>query len=400
MPSASLALLQRRAGFRALVLGEVVSMIGDWFSYVAVSVVVLATDSALIGVAMVLVAHTLPRVIAAPFAGAFADRMDTRTILISMSSLRGAFATAMLAALWAHAVWAMQLLLVGRMALGAFVDAATVAAMPTIVDRSELPLANTIRGVLWSVVFTLAVAAGGLATAAVGANFALLIDALTFFAAALLFRGVRALQALPVANATVAGDWREFMRRHPQALRITLSKLPVAIANGGAWVALHALTENWAHAAFGIGVLHACRAIGTSLGPLLWRRASMLDRHRGVSCSILAALLGTMVFVVSTAPLTLAFASILWGLGVGANWVCTTTRIQLAVPTSILGRISAIDIIAQTVGQCVGGLVCALLASSFPLEIAATASIGLALVSIATIEGLQMRRPQCAHACA
>jgi MFS family permease len=373
-------------------------MIGDWFSYVAVSVVVLGSDTALVGVALVLVAHTIPRVVAAPFAGVLADRIDLRTILIWMSLLRGCFAMAMLASLTLGSIAALQLLLVGRMAFGSFVDAATMAAIPRLVERIELPLANTIRGVLWSVVFALAVAVGGLATATLGPELALLIDALTFLVSAFIFRGLASLPAARTVKSTAAGNWQAFMQTHPNALRIALSKLPVAIANGAAWVALHAVTESWTHAAFGVGILHACRAIGTGLGPVLWRRSPGLDGHRGVVFSITATFIGTALFVTNTAPIALAIAAVVWGLGVGANWVATTTRIQMAVPEAILGRIGAIDIAAQTVGQCFGGVVCAVLASRLGVANAACVSLALAVASLCAIEGLQhARRRLCAR---
>ncbi len=385
-------LLRARPSFRALLIGDAISMVGDWFSYVAVSVVVLGSDAGLLGVALILVAHTLPRVVAAPFAGSLADRIHPRTILISMSVVRGLVVVAMLACYNVDAIAAMQILLFGRMAIGAFVDAAATVAMPRILRHSELPIANRMRGVLWSVVFAVSVATGGVVTEAFGPSLALSIDALTFFGAAFVFRGVRTQRDGFDAIPNTAKNWRDFLWQHPEALRVALAKLPVAIANGTAWIALHAITESWQHAAFGVGVLHACRAIGTAIGPMLWHHLPNSAGYRGIAYSIAATFVGTSLFVLASAPLALAATSLLWGIGVGSNWVAAATRLQIIVPPSLLGRVTAIDVIAQTAGQCVGGLVCASLANALGITGAASVSLAIAAASVVAIELLHHNR--------
>ena len=73
----SLRLLLRRRSYRALWLADLASLIGDWFSVVAVSVVAgAAAGSAAAGalaLATVLATHLLPQALFAPVAGVLAD---------------------------------------------------------------------------------------------------------------------------------------------------------------------------------------------------------------------------------------------------------------------------------------------------------------------------------------
>jgi MFS family permease len=179
----------RHRGLRRLWLGELVSMLGDWLTYVAVGV--LAVDGGgPLAVLGVLLAHTLPRVLLAPWAGRLADRHDRRTVLCLGSAARGVAVLGMAIAAASEAPGAMAVLLVLRMALGGIVDAASGAAVPRLVPLGELPRVHALFGATWSVVFAAGVAAGGLLTAGLGPVAALAIDAGTFFAAAVIFAGL------------------------------------------------------------------------------------------------------------------------------------------------------------------------------------------------------------------
>ena len=371
----------RHGPFGRLWLGDAVSMFGDWFTYVAVGTLALSTGSGLLAVAVVLVAHTLPRALLAPLAGRLADRRDRRAILVVVSLLRAAVVLAMIAAASAGAIAALQALLFVRMALGAFIDPAASAALPQLVRTGQLAPANALLGATYSTIFALGVAAGGVATAWLGPEGALAIDAASFVIAAAIFRGLprlrpgdahvpdqgpRAHSAGPDDAGRDHGDladgWRLAWRERP-ILQAALAKLPVAIASGGAWISLHALAGGLADTALALGAFHAARALGTGLGPLLWARVPALRGSvAGLHAGTAATFIGVGGFALAREPGALLLASALWGLGVGACWVTATTRIQALTPNHLLGRVAAIDLMGHTLGQCLGGLVGALVA--------------------------------------
>jgi MFS family permease len=75
-------LLVRNPDFRRLFLASVVSLAGDWFSFVAVASLVTELTGRAGAPAFVFAATVLPVFVASPVAGALADRFDRRRILV------------------------------------------------------------------------------------------------------------------------------------------------------------------------------------------------------------------------------------------------------------------------------------------------------------------------------
>jgi len=395
--------LARRRDFRRLWLGDAVSLLGDWFTYVAVGMLALDGGGGLTAVALVLVAHTLPRAIFSPLAGRFADRYDRRRIMVVVSLLRAAVVVGMAMAAVADWLLGVQVLLFVRMALGAFIDPAAQASLPQLVPRRLLGRANALLGATWSIVFAVGVGLGGLVTAGVGVVGALAIDALTFgIAAAVLSTlprlrpGDRLLRESELAGAgeseLAAGEgksepaervtggsagelpeidrgrlgdaWR-IIRRRPLVLEATFAKLPVMLASGGAWIFLHGVAKDLGGVALALGALHSARAVGTGLGPLVWARSVRLAEARlGLALGTGLALAAIAFFAMAGSVLSVFVAVGIWGFGTGACWVTSATRIQTLTPSPILGRVSAIDNLSLSLGQCVAGLGGALLADA------------------------------------
>lgn len=363
--------------FRRLWLAQAISLFGDWFTYVAVGTLALSESTGLYGVAAVLVAHTIPRAVLAPFAGRLADRRDRGAILVVGSLLRALVVVAMIVAVGRGDPDPTVLagLVFVRMALSAFTDPAASAALPQLVPPAQLGAANALLGATWSAIFALGVAAGGLVTAFIGPRGALAIDAATFLLAAALFATLPRLRpgerAASDASASLVAP--EFLAawsrawREPALLHAALAKVPVALANGGAWVLLHAVAarQDAGDVAVTLGVLHGVRGVGTGVGPLLWARferlrGTVVGIHLGTAVTLAAVVL----FAVVDIPALLLVASVLWGLGMGATWVTSATRIQLLTPNALLGRLAAIDLMAHTLAQCVGGVLGAVVADA------------------------------------
>jgi predicted MFS family arabinose efflux permease len=373
------ALLRQRS-FRRLWLADAVSMFGDWFTYVAVGTLALSQGTGLVAVAVVLLAHTLPRALLAPLAGRLADRHDRRTLLVAGNLLRALAVLGMLAAAVAGQTIAVQALLFVRMALAAFTEPASGAALPQLVPSARLAPANALLGATWSVLFAVGVAAGGFVTAWLGPASALAIDAATFMLAALLLSGLPPLRPGETHPDSAASDpqshdthhdrgslrdaWA-LARRDPPLWRAAVAKLPVMLANGGAWIVLHALAagQRFGDAALALGVLHGARAVGTGLGPLLWARSARLaGTTTGLHVAAWTTFVAVAAFTLSSSPAVAVLASSLWGVGVGATWVTAATRLQTLAPNRALGRLTAIDLLTHTLGQCLGGLAGAVLA--------------------------------------
>src|SRR5215207_4876724 len=95
------ALLVRNPDFRRLFLSSVVSLAGDWFSFVAVAGLVTELTGRPGAAAFIYAATVLPVFLASPLAGAIADRYDRKRILIFADVIRVPIVLLLcLAALW------------------------------------------------------------------------------------------------------------------------------------------------------------------------------------------------------------------------------------------------------------------------------------------------------------
>ncbi len=379
-------LLRGRPRYRRLWLGNLVSQLGDWIGWVAVSVLALhpehGQDGAALNLALVFLAHNLPVAALAPVAGPVADRLDRRLVLLATTAASAALTLGMAVAATLGGLWLVQLLLLARSAVTAFFTPAERAALPRLVAREELLLAGTVESVTWSVVFAFGMAAGG-ALALLGPVTALVIDAGSFVLAFALLIGLPAMRARPREEAARAGDRRSSLgllralgvalRRlgpRPRLLRAVAAKTPFALAAGAAWLVLNLVAEDVVfqkNAAWGaglaLGLLHAARGVGAGLGPLIATR--LIGRGRGrdrvwnslVSAGLAAALL----FVALPPGPALLGLAVLWGVGAGGNWVLSSEALQRLGPDHLLGRLGALDHLGFVLAQSVSVLGAALL---------------------------------------
>src|SRR3712207_6755088 len=77
-----IALLRRNSAFRRLYAAQLVSFAGDWFATVALLGLALELSGSAAVASLVLVLQTGGFALLAPFAGALADRVDRRKMLI------------------------------------------------------------------------------------------------------------------------------------------------------------------------------------------------------------------------------------------------------------------------------------------------------------------------------
>jgi MFS family permease len=409
-PPTMLSLLRSRPHYRRMIIGNTISQLGDWLSYVAISLLITRAGEGGVAIALVYVAHTLPSALAAPIAGALADRYDRRRLMIS-SYLLNALITTLMCLTAAHGwLWTLQLLLFTRSAISAIGFTARQAATPSVVEPRELYAANALSSLIWSVLFTAGVALGGLLSALLGPTEAIAIDALTFALSALAIWRLPPLPPSAHLSASAPTDahaereregarggiwsaWR-LARRDPQLTAALLAKTPAAALSGAGWLAINALATarapSYLDAAVALGLSHAVRGAGTGIGPIALRRLWPTSANAPTLLAVasLLALLWAPNFELSLAAL------LLWGMGSGYNFVRSTATIQLHAPHSALGRLTAFDFLCLTLTQSIMALLTgALMDSGAPLSVGVYVAALSALAGLSALTRLE-RRPR------
>lgn len=362
----------------------VVSGLGDWFTYVALTTIAASSvdeGSALraVSVGAVALAHAVPRAVLAPVAGWLADRFDRRTVFVVAEVLRGVVVLGMA---WA-AVRGMLVLLHAlhalRMGLGAISDTAGRAALPQWVEPEALPRANQRLGVVWSATFVVGIVAGGAFATTFTPTLALLVDAASFFVAGAIALSLpRATPgAAPRAAGAGARSIVDVLRGDRALARAAFVRAPLAFVHGAAFViSTLGIAQGTAIAgtALGVGLLHGVRAIGNAVGSAVALRAFFR-----VAATPLGALGAAVAVYGRGGPVVLLVAGATWGLGMGANWTFGTTEMQRIADRAWLGRVVATDAFAYTVASALGGVV-AVAAASVDRGVLALALFAVAVV--------------------
>jgi MFS family permease len=380
----TVSLLRRRPAFRDLWIASVVTQLGDWVGWVAVSVFTLHAGGGALDVAFVFAAHHAPGALVSTVAGNVVDRFDRRTVLVVVSVLLAALTVLMTLAAARADLLLLQILLVVRSAVVAFMPPAERAALPRLVAARELLLAGTFDSASWSVIFSVGMAAGGLLTA-LGPVVALGLDAASFVVAALLLLRLPPMPPRSEPGKTSRprhGGLTEalaWLRGRPRAQLAVLAKTPMAFAGGAAWLLLALHVETWVAAGIGFGIVHAARGLGAGTGSVVVNLGGATEaaRRRVWAWAMAVGALGIGALAVFDAPVVVTIAAGLWGVASGANWVLSTEAQQRLAPDAVLGRLSGIDGFGWTLSMCVGAVVVALAAD---LATAGPAALLLALL--------------------
>jgi MFS family permease len=312
-------------------------------------------------VALVQTATSLPPFLLALPAGALADVVDRRRLLLATQGwmLIAAAVLGLLTIAGAVTPWTL-LALTFLLGLGAAMNApAWQAIIPDLVPRSELPAAVALSGVAMNVARAVGPALGGLIVAAAGTGAVFLLNAASFVGVmVVLYRWhpARRQSALPAEHIWEA--MRAGMRyvRHAPALRAVLVRTAVFISCGSALWALLPLVarQEMGLSAMGYGVLLGSIGVGAIVGTALLARL----RQRWVVDLLVAG--ATVVFAAVT--LTVACVrDLVWLctalLAGGMAWTTLlsslTATAQLALPSWVRARTG--DVRAHLHGRARGG---------------------------------------------
>ena len=184
--AAARSLLRRNRDFRRLYLASVISLGGDWFLLVALFGLALELSPSPFAVAFIVAAQDLTYFLASPVTGALADRVDRRILMVVADVARAILVVGFLLVRSPDTLWIAYALLAVFATFSAAFEPASAAALPNLVEKEDLGIANALSGSLWGTMLAVGAAIGGIVTAALGRDVAIAIDALSFVASASL----------------------------------------------------------------------------------------------------------------------------------------------------------------------------------------------------------------------
>jgi MFS family permease/quinol monooxygenase YgiN len=370
----------RVAGYRRLLLGTVVSALGLFLHAVAAAWVMLEMTDSPFMVTLVTASAFLPRLISGIPAGAIADIVDRRTIIVAGNTINAV--TGLLLA-WLQMTGRMTpaLLIALGVALGlgsSVVLPAYQAIVPDLLPRDLVASAMSLQSGFFNVARAIGPALGGVLVAAGYPEAAFALNGVSYLVVALAAMTLRgrfdADDPEPVRRAMATG--LRYIRHTPVFLRVVLVTVLFALTASS----VQPLLPNVARDALGLGadgygILFACFGGGALVGALLHGRVRKALPYRTMIP------LGMLLFSVAGVTFGLLRVPVLNGVAialVGTSWTWTlatmNATVQLSSPRWVRGRAMGIYLLAFTGAYPIG----ALLAGAVAEVIGAAETVALA----------------------
>jgi MFS family permease len=368
------ALLAGNRNYRLLWIGQIVSQLGDWFNSVAIYALLLELTGSATSVALMIIVQFLPMAVIGPVAGVVVDRVNRRRLMIGADILRGMVILVLLVVKRADQVWLVYVVMGATVSLTAFFEPARTAVIPNVTSRAQLLTANALSSATWSAMLAIGAGAGGVVTAMFGRNVAFLVNAISFFASAVVIART-AFNADPPASKRPAGwasltgigDLIEGIRyirsdRHVAALMLVKAGWGIA---GGVLLLMTVMGQRvfpvGGSAAAGIGVLYAARGIGAGIGPIMaraWLGQRPDEMRRAIAPSYVLVALFYLMLSWST-TIGLASVAVVGAHAAGSVlWVFSTVLLQLSVPDRFRGRVFSAELALLMTVSALSSFVC------------------------------------------
>lgn len=341
----------RNRHFAQLYAAQTVSLLGDALTWVGLALLAfeLAGENAAAILGAALTMRVLAFVLLSPLAGALADRMNRKAIMVAADLAR-----VMIIALvpFVSEVWQVYVLIFLLNSFTAFFTPTFQATIPLVTGKDEYPQAIALSGATYEILGVLGPGIAGAVAALLGWQSIFWLDAATFLVSGLLILtlgrrlSVADADALPEDAAVERTTFQDVQEgtlrlwRDPPLRYALVLELVASVA--GAWVLVNTVVQvkgnlgygdvqyGWVMAAFGIGATLAALAVGA------------LEKRFARTTFVLLGALVTSLAVLPANLVALAPLMPLWFVaGAGQNWVNLPTQTLIAdrTPEAAQGRV-------------------------------------------------------------
>jgi predicted MFS family arabinose efflux permease len=299
-------------------------------------------------------------------AGALADIVDRKKLLLLMNLWLAIAAAALAVLSWLHLL-STQVVLVAVFLIGvgfAFESPAWTSIIPEIVSTSELPSAATLGGLQLSISGILGPALGGFLLPFIGASSVFAVNAACFLA--VIFAIFLWKRTVPQSRRGLESFFDSFVRairyvRYAPGIQIVLARNALfalfisAIPALMPVIGLKVLHLN----ASQLGLLFTSQGVGSVAGAVVivpWLRARYSSNLLIVIANFLVAIVYVLMALVREPEIfyvVAALAGVGWTLSAAELWVAA----QRAMPSWVSGRMNATVIMVSQGALAIGGVI-------------------------------------------
>lgn len=355
-----LRLLRERPAFRRLFLADAVTQVGEGTLIVIFPMLILEATGDVTVTGLAFSGEIIAFGLLSPLAGAWADRLNQKALMVGANLVRAALLLLLLAVLAAKGSLLACLAISAALgASGAFFLPARSAFLRRLLDGEELDCAIASEGTVGFLIRLVAPAVVGVMLTRLAASSAIWLDIGTYVVGALLLLpGWVTGRTLELPERESPGAWRDGWRTilGSQALsQLLLTDVLLTLIGMAAWSTTIAfLAEALHRGAADNGWLMAATGLAGAFGT---RLSGWLPQGRSLY-ALLAGLIAATYLLVPGAD-TLHELLALWlvrGLCIGVFVVVLNQRIAHETPAQVMGRVQAAWGLAVCVAAFLGSL--------------------------------------------
>jgi MFS family permease len=319
--------------FRSLWIAAVVSYSGTWMQNVGAGWLMTQLSDSPLMVSLVQAASAIPVFVAVLPAGALADMVDRRRLLLFTQSwmIVAALALAVLTLFHAVGPWSL-LAFTFLLGIGAVMnDPAWQAITPDVVSPAQHGSAVALNSAGFNVARAVGPALGGIVVAAAGAGWSFLLNAASFFGVVYFLYNWKCAPREPLATNGIVEAIREgfrYVRGAPQVTSVLIRTGAFSFGAASLLALLPVVCQP--HGAQGYGFLLTCFGLGALGGAALLPRLKLQYSVDGL---------------VAGATLLYAGMTFLAGQVHLFNWLCL---VLFTAGAAWIGILACFNVVAQT----------------------------------------------------
>ena len=262
---------------RRLTIIQFISYFGTWFSQVAIASMLVDYGASDIAIAYVFMMIMLPAIVLAPISGWIIDRIEFKPLMGFLLLIEISMTLLFISVNSIDDIGSLMLFIFIRSLASSILFSAEMALFPKILEGEMLKNTNEIHSIVWSVCFALGMAIGGLVTYYFSYDTTFMIDVALYIIASILLIGLP-IHLEPVKHTQNAIEMMKsgffYLKNHKKLIHLILFHASIGLTSFDTIITILAdLHYKYIIAVpLAIGWINATRAVGLSIGPLLFSR--------------------------------------------------------------------------------------------------------------------------------
>lgn len=384
----------RHRAFAFLWIATVVSNIGTWMHDVGAGWLMTELSPSPLVVAMVQAATTLPVFLFAIFAGALADLLDRRKLLIVVNVIMAFLATGLSALVYLELVTPPVLILITFLmgTCAALMAPAWQAIVPGLVAKPRLGAAIALNSMGINVSRAIGPALAGLIIVTVGLFAPFAFNAISFvgiLVVLVFWKPEQAAHSMP--RERVFGAMRAGLRyvfNSPPVIATLIRAVAFFIFASAYWAMLPLIAREVLDGGAQLyGVLLASVGAGAVIGAVILPK---IKARLGADKTVAGGTIGTALVMASFAVVQVPAAAVIASFIAGASWIAVLSSLnvsaQTALPDWVRARGLSVFLTLFFGAMSGGSMVWGWVADQYSIEAALiTAAIGAIILMLATM---------------